>query len=749
MQINIETNSITTDINNVTLIDLDNKSKSEVIELIDSVPFLKSLIKTNRLKTKDLSKKNGRIVVNIEEPHILENMEYFNERARYFEKHGRYTDIYPNHAPNSEYRKFWDEERRRCLEGYVRESDGEWISGYYYFYLNYTQIEKVEAINDDGNSLDSVRSERKEGFPRIWDGDYLFFHYVEQAESTGDHTVTFKCRGRGYSLKAAAMLARNYFIIKNSKSYGLASEQEYLTKDGLLSKAWSMMNFIDNNTPWSQPRDYKDTEIHKRASYKDVENKTERGFMSEIIGVTCKDNPNKARGKRGKILMFEEAGKFPGLSTSWSIARKSVEQGRYVYGMLCAFGTGGTRGADFESLERFFYSPKGYKIKALRNVFDKNSSDSLSALFIPEYLNREGCYDINGNSDAIKALVEILLQRQIVRLNTNDSKALTEEKAEAPITPQEAVLRVEGSIFPVQDLKEYLAEIMPNIQMFTSAHSVGIFTPDMSGSIKFTHSDSVFPIREFPATDNKRGAVEIFEMPVKTNSDMRYVIGQDVIDDDEVKYSDSLGSAICFDRYTRRIVCEFTGRFNTANEFYEVTYRMAKFYNAKIMYENNKKGMFAFCHNVKKDIHILADTPSILKDKQELKVSVLNTSKGVNATGQINAWARKLQADWMLEDAYDELGEFDEDGNKKMSIPNYRKIRSIGYLKECIAWNGDINCDRVSAMGMCLIYDAELNQYGVNVSVEKVKTLANDAYFNRFDNKFNSELIMKKYGFKV
>jgi len=46
-----------------------------------------------------------------------------------------------------------------------------------------------------------------------------------------------------------------------------------------------------------------------------------------------------------------------------------------------------------------------------------------------------------------------------------------------------------------------------------------------------------------------------------------------------------------------------------------------------------------------------------------------------------------------------------------MSIPNLRRIRSIGYIRECIAWNPDINTDRVSAMDMVMILREDRAKY--------------------------------------
>lgn len=588
-------NSVNSDITNKLLEPLDRKSKSDFYNLFDNIIFIQNLTNPDRQRAKHKPKDNkGKVIVDITNPHILEDMSYFVERAEHFRKHGVYTFLFPNKSPGSEYKKFWDEERRRCKEGLVRPSDGEWITGYNYFYWNYSPILKVEEADDEimQKTLDDlevgIRADRFEDFPDIWDGDYLFFHYVDQAESVGQHTSVIKTRGSGHSFKFSSMKNRNYFMYESSKSFSFASEKEFLTRDGVLSKAWVNMNFIDNNTPFSQPREFKDVDMHKRSSYKDPKHKTENGFMSEIIGVTCKNEPSKGRGKRGKLLAFDETGIFPGLKKTWTTARKSVEQGRFVYGHLSAGGTGGEEGSDFEALEAFTYHPRSYGIRPLKNVYDLSKADSESSMFVPAYLNRQGCYDENGNSDIIKALVEVLIQRQKIRQSSNDPNDLVREKAEAPITIQEAVLRVEGSLFPVQDLKDYLAEISPSIDRFTKGHFVGRFR--ISGSeVSFQMSEDMEPITEFPIKDNKNkeGAVEIFNHPIEFGGHIdsyRYIMGLDSFDDDH-STTTSLGSAIVFDRYTDRIVAEYTGRPNTANEFYELCYRLARYYNAKINYE--------------------------------------------------------------------------------------------------------------------------------------------------------------------
>ena len=154
------------------------------------------------------------------------NSDSFREAALTFEEHGTYCK-YP--VGSRSYMNYWREEARRCLKGHHIGSD--YIPGYFYFYLNYSRIYlAIEKRDEQGNVIlsEDGRSEadRIETFPAFWDGDYKYFHYLDEAENAGKHGVVLKARGRGYSFKGGSMLNRNFFLIKGSKSFAIADSKE-------------------------------------------------------------------------------------------------------------------------------------------------------------------------------------------------------------------------------------------------------------------------------------------------------------------------------------------------------------------------------------------------------------------------------------------------------------------------------------------------------------------------------------------
>lgn len=1088
---------------------------ADLIDSIESIEFVKRIVSPDRGYAKDKPRDEfGKIIVDITNPHILENMNYFRAAMMVFEKNGVYTNLTPNVHPLSEYSKFWAEEARRCREGFIREEDGEWITGLNYFYWNYSPILKLVTRTDG-------RSVRVRRFPSIWDGDYLYFHYIEQARALGKHCNILKSRGKGFSFKGSSCLTK-FFVLgdrhdpeesrREQKVYAIANEKEFLIKDGILNKYLDNLVWTSKNTPF--PRHLlKESinEMHWKLGYINRETGKEEGALNEVIGVSLKNDPDKARGKRGPVILWDEMGKFPGLLKAWSVARPSVESGDFAFGTMIAGGcltagnkvwnnsgdlvniedlntnngiigfngisfekeniinynppnkkecvklttnsgrtiecsldhpilwsklgygsrprsknsrkyikktifkdannvnigdqisiidlvdiwsnkkmwnpylvgllvgdgsygfnktpvlsncdlevnnyiennfncvtekqyttkdkriyketriknicshlrdlgvygqtknnkrlplnihsycksdvcsflsglfdsdgyygknsidltssckellleiqlllnkigihsnvythkvnlilnenkkikninnyfnleikdkisilrfaenivplisykkesldnlrkvyllrnperskslpnirferivkkeytgikpiynlttstthtyvangiithnTGGTDSADFRAAEEMFYNPTGYNVYGISNVFDRNANSSnLCAFFFPEYMNREDCYDVNGNSDVIKSLSQIFRARGTVKYGTSDPHALTQEKAERPICPQEAILRKEGNLFPVPDLKDYLSEIMPNFHNFIAPHYVGRIGLNTSGAPHFTLDPSTSPIRDFPLKDNlnKAGAVEIFNPPVKnfdgTVPRFRYIMGVDPVDDD-YSQTTSLVSAFVFDRFLDKIVAEFTGRPRTAAEAYDTIYKLARYYNAIINYENDKKGLFAHFSNAGV-VNYLCDTPSILRDKELIKETrnYGNKGKGTPSGEQINSWGRRLQADWLVSKAIGTgIPQLNDAGELVETDPimNLHQVRSIGYIKELISWNPDGNFDRISAMGMCMLLREELRKYDVKTLVDRKKAITDDPYFSRYANK--------------
>lgn len=708
---------------------------SDLVEYIDTVKMISWLIEPEEVRgfAKDRPRDNeGKIIVDITKPHILEDMDFFRERALFYEKYGKYTDIRPNPNPKSDYATFWKEELRRWDEGLIRPSDGEWIPGWYYFYLNYSPIWLNEKV-DNGSKSGKSKGIRVRKFPKPWLGDYMFFHYMNMARENGHHCKILKTRGVGFSFKTGAMSPRNMYVERGLPNFHLASDKTFLEgQKGVFGKVVDTLDWIAETTPFARLR-LTDRPLEKVLGYKDGDG-VAKGLKSSVYGISLKDAPDKARGIRGPLIHYEEDGLFPNLEKAWNVNRKAVEDGDIVYGTMFAGGTGGCEGASFEGSEKLFYSPNAYNIQPLKNVFDKNTNGKTECgFFWGAYLNRAMCYDEStGEPDVIKALIEVLNDRDLVKRSSNDPTALTQKKAEEPIVPQEAVMKTTGTIFPVSDLKDCKEAILIQGEAFYNEHFVGRLKRS-EGGITWQPDRDLYPVRKFPHTANKpEGALEIFEMPKTTSKGVcsgRYIAGCDPIDDDS-STTVSLPSIFILDLYTDRIVAEYTGRPKFADDFYEVAMRMLEFYNATLLYENDKKGLFKY-FDYKNKTYLLADTPEYLKNTEVVKSNLYgNKNKGLNSSKIINAHGRSLLKDWLMTPSQSQ--KTDDEGNQVGERLNMHDIRSICLLEELIMWNIDGNFDRVSAMGMLMIYRAEMLKYLESDKEDSKNDMSrpeNDEYF--------------------
>lgn len=753
----IKMNKYQTELTEELVNSLPQEVQDQLFDIINNVEFVKRLISPTREYAKDRPRDDrGRIIVDLANPHILENMDYFRPSAIHYEKYGTFTNLRPNANPNSEYGKWIREERRRIWDGYVRESDGEWVTGYLYWFLNYSpmMLSKIREYKDkDGKKRKSKRADRVESLPECWEGIYWRFHCLDQASNGGlynnfeggQHMAELASRGKGKSYSLASILNHIFVVGENKdahekvKGIVTAYQKEYLTKDGVLNKFVDMANFCATNTQFPRKR-LKNSlqEMTWTMGYKDMELDIERGTQNTVLGVSSKDDESKLRGKRAAKILIEEFGTFPRLVDLYNVLLPSVQDGDIIFGQIYMLGTAGDNESDFAGAQEIMYNPRGYNMYALPNVFDKyNQGKPYFVFFFPGYVNRKGCYNEDGVSDIIKALIEILMNRYRVKYNSTDPNTIIKTIAEVPITPAEAIVKTGVNMFPVADLTERIGQLDSNPTEYNDVY-VGDLVFGKDGQVEYKPT-SAQPIRDFPHKDNKiEGAIEIFQMPeIDKNTNKpyndRYILGADPYDDDESNTM-SLGSIFVLDLWTDRIVAEYTGRPSFADDYYEICRKLCLFYNGRLNYEYNKKGLFSH-FSTRNSLYLLTDVLDFLKEKQMMKDGIGNKSKGTNASPAINAYARSRLRSWLLSPV--PVIQTIDGESKEVMVPRLFTVRNRALLKELINYNSEGNFDRISAMGMLmLLREDKMIKYQGNVGRDRQENAENsydgeDPFFKR------------------
>lgn len=658
---------------------------------------------------------------------------------QFFQENGYYTNLRYNGHPDSAYFKFWESEQRKCIDGIDCDIDRQiWkITGYYYWYLTFSPIHRVKEIGKNPIT-GKVMSERTYALPDIYDIDYFWFLYVDEARNRGQHASCLKKRGIGFSFKAMSMLTRNFYMIPKSKGYAVAESWDYLTKkDGLINKVSEHLAFIDEFTAFGKRRQVKDTDELRRTSYWETDpetgNKIQKGYMSEMIAITLEGKPDKMRGLRGQLILYEESGNNACIQQAWEISRSSVEAGDYVYGQLISFGTGGTIGSGFEGLERMTRDPNSFNIYGIPNIWERNRIRQRIGFFVPDYICREGNIDKHGNSDMCTALQSELKERETKKGNP---LVLRQRMAEHPFTIDDAIMRTDGSPFDLQMIREQKAELMVN-PIYKGSAYVGEMIIKTDGIVDFKVNPILKPIMEFDTKKGKRleeqdGCIVIYEMPVPDSKGKIgfgwYVAGTDPInlDRDDVKDNFSLASTFILNRFTRRIVAEYTGRPRLAATFYEQLRRLLLFYNCQTLLEVNIVGVFEH-FNKYNCTHLLAETPSLFRD-MNIGARGMGNNIGVKSDprGQVKALGRQYIIKWMEEVIENEVTENGEVKTRFMC----NTIRSIPLLQEMEQWCKEGNYDRIDALSYALLHLEEKVKI-VQDRTNTHKSVLNDPFWHK------------------
>ena len=332
----------------------------------------------------------------------------------------------------------------RCNKGVT--SHGYRLTGDNYFFLNFYNLKSSDANTINQNY----------GFPEFLVFQYEYFHYLEMCELLKKDTSVLKSRGIGFSEMASSFVVRPYTTIPNFRSVVSTFSLGHLTPT--LSKIWLQLDFLNEETEggFRRVRMNINTKTHKKASKKDKEGR-EFGHRSEIEGLIC-DEPDKLRGDRTQILIYEEAGADPILIKKWvkGEALITVLGGKRV-GRRIAFGTGGSsKASSMEGLKKMTNSPDAYNILPVRHNYTSDGRYIIGGLFIPAYRIVYEYVDSRVWCNLQKAKEYYLAERL---KKAGDPKDLLEYKSEYCFTIEEALIQNSANFFPREELAAQMAAI--------------------------------------------------------------------------------------------------------------------------------------------------------------------------------------------------------------------------------------------------------------------------------------------------
>ena len=384
-----------------------------------------------------------------------------------------------------------------------------------------------------------------------------------------------------------------------------------------------------------------------------------------------------------------------------------MRQGAKTLGLMIAFGTGGTEGADFEAMEEIFYNPEAYDCMEYENIWDSGAMGTKCGYFIPIQKNLDGFIDEQGNSEEQKAIEYEKTMRE-KKKGAADAKSLDQYIAEHPFSPQEATLQITANLFDVASLQEQYNKVKAN--NLQSIGTVGDLYYGDNATVKFKPNGDKRHITKFPhrKDDDTTGAVVIYEAPYKNKKNQvpinMYVICHDPYGQNQSADSTSLGAAYVLKRPNNIsqpddiIVASYVGRPKTQDEYNRNLFMLADYYGCKIGFENDRGEVIAYAKRYRK-LHKLQEEFEML-DKKELRSRTVKRQYGMHMTE-----ARKRQGEIYIRDWLNTVRNTDENGNKLL---NLHKIYDSGLLMELIKFNHQGNFDRVMAFMIGMYHTREL-----------------------------------------
>jgi hypothetical protein len=553
-------------------------------------------------------------------------------------------------------------------------------------------------------------------------------------KNSAKHFMSIQARGSGKSYSTSAIVAHN-FLFDGATDYDDYLERRKVKQ---FTSSESIIGAID--TKYTEPlvakvktafellpgsfqsgEDKYPSPLFMNFSGSLASNKyiTSDLSKSKLYHRTFKDNPLAANGTRANLVALDEVGFMYNIKESWG-AIEAIQASKAKKNLVIwALGTGGlVSGRAALYAESIFRNPQDYNCVQFDDIWEHRGR---IGYFVPysKTLN-EFKKGSNLETDMDLATMFIENKRQLAK-KSSDPTVYQTEIINGPMVPSEAFLILEGAFFPTLQLKEQLAEVEGGKYVkYTEASFKGHISFNEQNEPEFYTEQDIEPIRKFPLSrnDEKKGCIEIWVKPQKNPEGVIprgvYIAGIDVVDKDK-STTDSLPSILVMNRLTRQIVAEYTGRTSEAKDFYEVCRKLLLYYNAVGMYEKNLIGLYNhFDQN--KCTYLLAETPYQLRSVDTYRAGT-NTSKGINASGAVNAEARNMIKSWLQE---------------RIAITSetrvYETIYSPALLTELIMWNPDGNFDRVSALGMLMWLDSTMYKE-VTQKIEEVKTFLDSDYF--------------------
>lgn len=550
----------------------------------------------------------------IDETHGLDfDPSWFTEVRETFLKTGKYCSYLPR---SKRWDAFWKEQYTRCKYGMT--SHGYTITGDNYFFLNFYQLPVVDMDKASGEGTN-------ESFPVFFASQYMFFHYLQMCRVLHKNAALMKARSIGFSEINASLAARLYTTIKRSRIVITCFNDTYL--NGTFSKLNHALTFINTNADgFFKPR-LTDKALEKKSGYQiKIDGQfTDFGWLSVVKGING-SKPSNIRGERVDLLIYDEAGSWPNLTTAVVQGQELCEVQGVPRGIMLFGGTGGDFGPPLEGLKKIYYNPRAFKILPFRHKWTQDGTIIESGFFLPYFLQ-----SLNPEYMDSRGVCNQIEYKKVLQEERNNLLAVPEDYlkkcAERCWNAEEAFTLEGQNKFNKMKIADQLAKIRlhkigprPQVGTIDYTYKSNKHSLENINGFRWLLNSGKVQILEHPVWSDlykeqiekqKREAEEQgidFEAPVYTEMNDLYVAGIDGIDIGAAQTSKETRDPSDFCIVIKRrafglnepqYVAMYKDRPQNIREAYKIAMCMCRYYNCRINIEATRVGMITWARENK------------------------------------------------------------------------------------------------------------------------------------------------------
>ena len=623
----------------------------------------------------------------IDETHGLDfDPSWFTEVRETFLRTGRYCSYLPR---SKRWDAFWKEQYTRCKYGMT--SHGYTITGDNYFFLNFYQLPVVDMDKASGEGTN-------ESFPVFFASQYMFFHYLQMCRVLHKNAALMKARSIGFSEINASLAARLYTTIKRSRTMITCFKDTYL--NGTFSKLDHALTFINTNADgFFKPR-LTDKALEKKSGYQvKIDGQfTDFGWRSVVIGING-SKPSNIRGDRVDLLIYDEAGSWPDLTTAVVQGQELCEVQGVPRGIMLFGGTGGDFGPPLEGLKKIYYNPRAFKILPFRHKWTQDGTTIESGFFLPYFLQ-----SLNPEYMDSRGVCNQTEYKKLLQEERNNLLAVPEEYlkkcAERCWNAEEAFTLEGQNKFNKMKIADQLAKIRlhkigprPQVGTIDYTYKSNKHSLENIDGFRWLLNSGKVQILEHPVWSDlykeqiekqKKEAEEQgidFEAPVYTEMNDLYVAGIDGIDIGAAQTSKETRDPSDFCIVIKRrafglnepqYVAMYKDRPQNIREAYKIAMCMCRYYNCRINIEATRVGMITWARENKCLQYFMKRPRATLTDIK------YGTTKqyGTPATKTIIEQQTDLIADYVedyghniwFEDMLEQLNGYNDENKTKFDI---------------------------------------------------------------------------------